>query len=58
MEEERNLTDADVKALADEMERRMVNHFYRNLGHGIWKLAWKMVVLAVVGLAAYGAVKH
>lgn len=58
MEEERNLTDADVKALADEMEERMVNRFYRNLGHGVWSLIWKVLVLAAVGLAAYGAARH
>lgn len=57
-EEKRNLTDADVKALADEMESRMVNRFYGNLGRGVWGLAWKAMVLTAVGLAAYGAVRH
>ncbi len=57
-EEKRNLTDADVKALADELESRMVNRFYGNLGRGVWGLAWKAMVLAAVGLAAYGAARH
>lgn len=59
MGEERKLTDADVKALADELESRMVQRFYLNLGHGVWEVAWKVLVLGAVGLAAYGAaVKH
>ncbi len=57
-EEDRKLTDADIKALADELEDRMVNRFYRNLGHGVWGLLWKLLVLGAVGLAAYGATKH
>ncbi len=57
-DEDRRLTDADIKALADEMEERMVNRFYRNLGSGVWGLAWKAVVLGALFLAAYGATKH
>lgn len=57
-EEHRKLTDADIKALADELEDRMVNRFYRNLGSGVWSLAWKALVLGAVALAAYGAAKH
>ncbi len=56
--EERKLSDADINALADEFERRMINRFYRNLGQGVWGLLWRALVLAAVGLAAYGAAKH
>lgn len=54
----RVLSDADVKALADEMERRIVNRFYRNLGRGVWALVWKAALVALVALAAYGAANH
>lgn len=56
-EETRNLTDADVKAIADAMEERMVNRFYNDLGRGVWGLVWKAVVLALCGVAAAGAFK-
>lgn len=51
----RNLTDEDIKALGDELERRMVQRFYIDLGRGVWGLAWKAVVLAILAFAAYGA---
>lgn len=53
--ESRNLTDDDIKALADEMEKRLVSRFYGNLGRGVWDLAWKAIVLLVVGIALWGA---
>jgi predicted phage tail protein len=56
-EHKRNLTDDDVSALADEMEKRMVNRFYGNLGRGVWGIVWKAVVIAIVGVAAYGAIR-
>lgn len=52
--EARNLTNDDVKALADEMEARLMSRFYGNLGRGVWDLAWRAIVLCIVGLAAYG----
>lgn len=54
---ERNLTDADVKALADEMEGRLVSRFYSNLGQGVWSVAWKLVVVGIIALVAYGSLK-
>ncbi len=57
MTEERRLSDADVIALADEMERRIVRRFYGNLGRGIWSLVWRIIVWAIVGIAAYGIAK-
>ncbi len=56
-EEERNLTDDDVKALADELEKRLENLVYSNLGRGLLSLAWKGIVVAVLGIAAYGGIK-
>jgi len=57
-EEVRNLTNDDVKALADEMEARLVSRFYSNLGRGVWELAWKAAVLCIVAVAVYGAFQN
>lgn len=57
MTEDRRLTDADVQALADEFEARMVHRFYSNLGSGVWALVWKTIIFSIVAIAAYGAVK-
>jgi hypothetical protein len=52
--EARNLTNDDVKALADEMEARLMARFYGNLGRGVWDLAWKAIVICIVAVAVYG----
>lgn len=57
LEHKRNLTDADIEALASKIEARFVSRFYRNLGSGVWDLAWKAIVLTVVVIAAWGAWK-
>jgi len=49
--EERNLTDADVKALATEFK----NQFYSNLGKGVWSLVWKAMIGVLIALAYYGS---
>lgn len=56
-EHDRNLTDDDVKALADELEGRLANRFYGNLGRGIWSLAWKGIILIILLLIAFGSTK-
>lgn len=56
-EGQRNLTDADVEALADEMEKRIANRFYGDVGRGVWALAWKALLLGILGIAAYGSFK-
>jgi hypothetical protein len=53
MSEERKLSDADIAALAKALK----TEFYLNLGKGVWALAWKVVVLLVVAVAAYGTLK-
>lgn len=50
----RALTDGDIEAIADVLEERLVNRFYRNLGQGVWGLAKKGIVAALLMLAAYG----
>lgn len=50
----RNLTDADVDAIADALKDRIKDEFYTDLGKGVWGLAWKAIVLFLIGLAYYG----
>ena len=57
-EDERNMTDADVAALAvavaDVMESRVIDRFYKNLGRGLWALIKKGAFVALMFLAGYG----
>jgi hypothetical protein len=53
----RTLTDEDVQAITDSMEARMAARFYGDLGKGVWSLAWKAIIVAIVGIAAYGSLK-
>lgn len=54
----RILTDDDIEALASVLEDRLVKRFYVNLGQGVWGLAKKGIVAAILVLAAYGSVSH
>lgn len=56
-EHKRNLTDDDIQALADAMEKKMVNRFYSNLGRGVWGIAWKILVVGILAVAAYGSLR-
>lgn len=53
MDEDRKLTDGDIRALASELKKQ----FYSNLGEGVWSMAWKAIVLAIVAVVAYGSLK-
>jgi len=53
----RNLTEDDVNAVVDELERRIVERFFSNVGKGVWQLLWRALVALMVLLAAYGAIK-
>lgn len=53
----RALTDDDVQALADEMEKRLANRFYGNIGRGLLGLFWKGFIATMLFVAAYGAAK-
>ncbi len=55
--QERKLTDSDVKEIVDQLEERVAMRFYNDLGRGVWSIAWKVVLCAVVGVAAYGSMK-
>ncbi len=54
-ERHRLLTDEDIDAIADVLEARLVQRFYSNLGQGVWGLAKKGAIMALLALAAYGA---
>jgi hypothetical protein len=53
--DQRTLTDADIEAIVNKAEQVILARFYRNLGMGLWSMAWRAVVVAIVGIAAYGA---
>jgi hypothetical protein len=52
--EQRTLTDADIDAIVNKAEEVILSRFYRNLGMGLWSMAWRAIVIAVIGIAAYG----
>lgn len=56
MAEERKLTDADIEALSDALLERAKREFYTDLGRGFWSLVWRGAVVALLAIAAYGAV--
>ena len=51
------LSDGDVKAIVDELECRLTKRFYFNIGQGIWALAWRAIIVMIVALSAYGALR-
>lgn len=53
--ENRTLTESDVKAIVDELERRATQRFQINIGRGVLGLAWKTLFYLTLWLAAYGA---
>lgn len=53
--EGRTLTESDVKAIVDELERRATQRFQINVGKGVIGLAWKAMVILLIWLSAYGA---
>lgn len=55
--DDRLLTDADVKAVVDALENRFVDRFYSDLGKGVWSVVWKAVIVCLIGIAAAGYIK-
>lgn len=54
---ERKLSDADVKAIVAELRREVTSTFYEDLGRGLWAAVTKIVVAALIGIAAYANIK-
>lgn len=55
MDRNRNLTPADVEAIAEKLEEAMVRRLKLNVGAGVLALAWKWVLMAIIAIAGYGA---
>ncbi len=55
MDDKRTLTEADVKAIAEQIENGITQRFQLNVGRGVLRFAWKVVLYALICLAAYGA---
>ncbi|MGN6657090.1 MAG: hypothetical protein ACTHJ9_17355 [Rhodanobacter sp.] len=55
MDDKRTLTQADVQAIAEQIERTFLRQFQLNVGRGILGFAWRAFIYAVIALAAYGA---
>lgn len=55
--DDRHLTEADVDAIVSALERRVAEKFYRDLGKGVWGLVWKALVIGLLAVAAYGAMR-
>jgi hypothetical protein len=53
--DQRSITDGDVKAIVDELEKRATQRFQLNVGRGVIGLAWKTGLYLAIWLAAYGA---
>ena len=52
---ERTLSNADVEAIVDALQQRVVQNFYRDLGRGVWGFVKKALLIVLLTLAAYGA---
>lgn len=56
-EEERKLSDADVEAIVQLLDKKVTERFYSDLGRGVWAMLWKVIIVTIVGIAAYGSLK-
>lgn len=54
---ERNLTEADVEAIAEALERRVVDNLFNSMGRGFFGLVKKGLLLIFGGVALYGMSK-
>ena len=57
--DEENLNEEQLAKLArlvaDALEKKLESRFYGNLGRGLWSLAWKGIIVAVIVISVYGA---
>lgn len=51
----RTLTDEDIEAITEALEKKMTTKIYHDLGKGIFGMIWRGILLAIVSIAAYGA---
>ena len=55
MNENRNLTDEDVDRIVDGLWKKATDTFKLNVGSGVLGFVWKALLLALIGIAVYGA---
>jgi hypothetical protein len=55
MMDHRTLSESDVKAIVDELEKRATQRFQVNIGKGVLSLVWKACFYLLLWLAAVGA---
>lgn len=52
---ERKISDADVKAIVTELRKEMSDQFYDDIGRGVWAAVKAFIGAAVLLLIAWGA---
>ncbi len=52
------LSEEEIDEIVDRLCDRFQSKLYRNVGAGIVGLAWRGVVIIILGLAAYGSATH
>lgn len=53
----RTLTDEDVQAITDSLQKKIMADFYQDLGKGFFGLIKKSFFILITLVAAYGAMK-
>ncbi|WP_017776697.1 hypothetical protein [Paraburkholderia kururiensis] len=55
MDDDRTLTDGDVKAIAAQIEQGITQRFQLNVGRGVLGFVWRAFLYLLIMTAAYGA---
>ncbi|PFH12831.1 MULTISPECIES: hypothetical protein [Burkholderia] len=55
MDEERKLSDADIDAIIDGLEQRVVQRLQTNVGKGVISILTTWAIRVIVLVAVYGA---
>lgn len=51
---DRKISDADVEAIVQELQKQLAQKFYDDLGRGIWSALKTLAIAAALALAAWG----
>jgi hypothetical protein len=55
MDDKRTLSNADVEAITEQLERSLLRKFQLNVGKGVLGVVWRVFIYALIAVAAYGA---
>jgi hypothetical protein len=55
---ERNITNADARAIAIALRDEIKREFYSDLGKGVWGYIKKTLFIGLIAVSAYGAALH